>query len=145
MRKMSPMLEPETFEKLEETLEEISKRANAGATIVVEGKKDEVALRELGISGEFKQIPGGGKNLLNSIEALSEHEEVIMLTDFDSTGEDLAEFSEKHLEKLGITVLFELRDRLKSCLRKAVKDIEGMPSFIRAEREAHARDSLESD
>lgn len=145
MRKMRTILEPETFERLEGILEEIKKRADDGATIVVEGKKDEAALRELGVYGEFERIPSGGKSLLNSIEDLSECEEVIILTDFDSTGEDLAEFSKKHLEKLGINVLFRLRNRLKSCLRKAVKDIEGMSSFIQAEREGHARDSLESD
>ena len=127
------MLEPEVYEKLMETLEEIREESEGGLPILVEGKKDETALRKLDVKGPVYQVPEKGKTLLNSIESLSSEERVIVLTDFDEQGEKLANFCERHLEKLGTEVDLEFREDLKSYLRKGVKDIEGMARFVRSE------------
>ncbi len=132
------MLDSETFEKLERTLDRIRERSNEGVAIIVEGKKDEKALRELGVSGPIYHVPSGGRSPLNSLEDLSGHDEVIILTDFDRNGEKLALFCKKQLQKLGFTVLSDLRDKLRSYVRKAVKDVEGVSSFVRSERESHS-------
>lgn len=139
------MLEPEVLEELEKTLEEIKEKSAAGTVIIVEGRKDENSLRELGIPGPVYQVPNGGSTPLNSLEDLSDCEEAIVLTDFDRTGEDLADFCEKHLEKLGIDVLSNLRNKLKHFVRKAVKDIEGMSSFIQSERASNPEDNPKFD
>jgi len=76
--------------------------SRGGTPIIVEGKKDEEALRELGMEGPIHQIPSGGRTPLNSLEDLPEYEEIIVLTDFDRTGEELADFCEENLEKLGV-------------------------------------------
>lgn len=128
------MLDPQTLEKLENNLEKIREKSDEGAGILVEGKNDEEALRELGIEGPIHQIPAKGEPLLNSIENLPEYDEVLVLTDFDRTGEKLAVFCRNQLEKLGVNVLSELRKKLKKFVRKGVKDIEGMSSFIQSER-----------
>ncbi|KXA90929.1 hypothetical protein AKJ63_02095, partial [candidate division MSBL1 archaeon SCGC-AAA259D18] len=128
------MLEPEVFEELEKTLEEIREWSAKGTPIIVEGKKDERSLRKMGMGGPIYEIPKRGKTLLNSLEDLPDHDEIIVLTDFDRSGEELSKFCEKHLKKLGTTVLMDLRDRLRRYVRKAVKDIEGMDSFLRLER-----------
>lgn len=138
------MLEPEVLEELEKTLDEIKKKSAEGAAIIVEGRKDEKSLRKLGVSGPIHQIPTGGRTPLNSLEDLSDYEEAIVLTDFDEAGEDLADFCEKHLEKLGVNILFDLRSKLKHNIRKAVKDIEGMAKFIRSERASQAKDNPKS-
>lgn len=139
------MLEPEVLEELEKTLDEIREKSVEGAAIIVEGRKDERSLRKLGVSGPIHQIPTGGRTPLNSLEDLSDYEEAIVLTDFDSTGEDLADFCEKHLEKLGVTILFDLRSKLKHNVRKAVKDVEGIARFIRSERVSQAKDNPKFD
>lgn len=141
---LTMMLEPEVLEELEKTLDEIKARSANGVAIVVEGKKDECALRELGIEGPVHQVPSGGKTPLNSLEELSSYEKVIILTDFDRTGEDLAVFCRRHLERLDTRVLFWLRNKLRKYVRKAVKDIEGMSRFIRTERGERSRDSIGS-
>lgn len=139
------MLEPEVFEVLEKTLKEIRERSSEGTPIIVEGRNDEQALRELSMEGPIHQVPCGGNTTLNSLEDLPDYEEVIILTDFDRTGEELADFCEKQLEKLGVSVLSRLRNRLRSCVRKPVKDIEGMATFLRTERRSQTRDNRESD
>ncbi|KXB06060.1 hypothetical protein AKJ51_04270 [candidate division MSBL1 archaeon SCGC-AAA382A20] len=133
---MRAMLEPEVFEELENTLQEIREVSEEGTPIIVEGKKDEKSLRELDISGPIYQVPNRGQTMLKSLEDLPKYDEAIILTDFDRTGENLAEFCEKQLEKLGVSILFNLRDRLRGFVRKPVKDIEGMASFIKRERAA---------
>lgn len=139
------MLEPEVLEELERTLEEIRERSVEGTAVIVEGKKDEKALRELGVEGPIHRIPSGGKTPLNSLEDLPKYEEVIILTDFDLPGEELADFCEKHLEKLGTTVLSNLRDELRNYVRKGVKDIEGLASFLQSERTSRTKDNPEFD
>lgn len=128
------MLEPEVFEELEKTLEEVKELSKNGTSIIVEGKKDEKTLRKLGISGEIFRIPNNGKTTLNSLEGLPKHEEFLILTDFDRTGEELAKYCRKHLEKLGATVLIDMRRKLRNFIRKAVKDIEGLAKFLQSER-----------
>ncbi|KXA97585.1 hypothetical protein AKJ38_00785 [candidate division MSBL1 archaeon SCGC-AAA259I14] len=140
---MGTLLEPEVFEELEMTLNEIKELSADGIPIIVEGMKDEKSLRKLGVTGPVYQIPDGGKTTLNSLEDIRKHNEVIVLTDFDRTGEDLADFCEEHLEKLGVVVLHDLREKLRSFVRKAVKDVEGMASFVRSERAAQRKHSFE--
>lgn len=135
------LLDSEVWERLEVTLEEIKDLSAEGVGIIVEGKKDEESLRELGVEGPVYQIPSGGKTPLNSLEELSGCEEVIILTDFDRTGEDLADFCREHLEKLDIKVLFRYRKKLKNLVRKAVKDIEGLAKFVRSERASKSKDN----
>lgn len=132
------MLEPEAFEELEKILDEIRIRSKKGTPIIVEGKKDERALREIGMEGPIFKIPKRGKTLLNSLEDLSDYDEMIVLTDFDRSGEKLSRSCEKHLKKLGTRVIGDLRDKLKRYLRKAVKDIEGIDSFLQSERQSHS-------
>ncbi len=136
-----PLLEEEAFESLEEILQEIRELSSEGVAIVVEGKNDEKSLRELDIKGPILQFPSGGKTPLNSIENLSHFDKVIILTDFDRTGEELAEYCRKHLEKLGVEVLFIYRDKLRSIVRKAVKDIEGLSKFVKSETLARENSS----
>ncbi|GEM_PF-425380 len=136
---MKALLEPEAFEELEKTLADIRKSSASGSAIIVEGEKDEKALRELDVSGPIHQIPTEGKTSLNSLEDLKYYSEAIILTDFDRTGEELAEFCNIHLKKIGINVLSDLRNKLRNFVRKAVKDIEGIASFMRTERASQSR------
>lgn len=132
-----PLLDSEAFENLQMALEEIRELSSKGVAIIVEGESDEKSLRELEVTGPVYQVPKDGKTSLNSLEDLSGCEEVIILTDFDRTGEDLADFCKEHLEMLGVEVLSVQREKLKNVVRKAVKDIEGLASFVRSERVSH--------
>ena len=128
------MLDPETLERLEKAIDRVKEKSAEGVAIVVEGKNDEKALRKLGIEGPIHRVPEGDKTLLNTLEGLPDYDEAIVLTDFDRTGEKMASFCRKHMEKLGTKVLYEFRNKIRHYLRKGVKDIEGISSFLRKER-----------
>lgn len=127
------LLTKETLEQLEELLTELRENASSGTPIIVEGADDVEALRKLGVNGHIHKI-SGGNSLLNFIEGFSGSKEVIILTDFDRTGDKLAGFFTKHLRQLGVKPIIEFRDKLKSLVRKEVKDIEGLARFVQKQR-----------
>lgn len=78
----------ETAKKL---LEEAIKANSDGIPILVEGKTDVAALRELGFDGDIFIIKGTGKSLLQLAEQVSnQSEHAIILTDPDRAGSKIA-------------------------------------------------------
>jgi 5S rRNA maturation endonuclease (ribonuclease M5) len=127
------LLSREAFEQLEELLRELSEQASEGVPIIVEGADDIKAMKRLGVENCVYKA-SNGKSLLNFIEEFSGKERVIILTDFDRTGEKLAKFFVKHARQVGVEPITEFRDRLKLLVRKSVKDIEGLAKFVHRER-----------
>ncbi len=127
------LLTKETLEQIEELLSELRESASSGVPIIVEGADDVEALQKLRVNGHLHKI-SGGNSLLNFIEGFSGSKEVIILTDFDRAGDKLARFFAKHLRQLGVEPITEFRARLKSLVRKDVKDIEGLASFLQRQR-----------
>ena len=135
------MLNEESFERVEELLDEIRERAAEGIPVLVEGTDDEKALRELDVGGQILKLSGSSKTVLNFLEGLAGLKQVIILTDFDQAGDKLAKFCAEHLRRLGVEPVIELRQKLKSLLRKDVKDVEGLARFIRAQWVSFKRSS----
>jgi len=123
----------EALERVEDLLEELRESSANGVPVLVEGSRDEESLRELGIQGPVLKI-SGKKTVLNFLEGLAHHKQVIVLTDFDRTGGELARFCSKHLRRLGVEPIADLRERLKVLLHRDVKDIQGLAKFLRGQR-----------
>lgn len=128
------LLADEVLEQIEWLLTEIQKMAADGIPIIVEGIKDVKALKRLGVSGAIYKI-SNGNSLLNFVEGFSESKKIIVLTDFDRAGGELAKFITKQARTLGIEPVTEFRDKLKPLVCKNVKDIEGLAKFLQRERE----------
>ena len=125
------MLNEEALEQVERLMDELRECAARGVPILVEGADDEGALRRLDVRGQIFMVSSGGKTLLNFLEGLAGFERAIILTDFDRAGDKLAKFCAEHLRRLGVEPEVELREKLKAFLRKDVKDVEGLASFMR--------------
>ena len=109
-----------------EALYEINKRV----PVIVEGKKDAMALRRLGLMGHIITLHSGN-NLYEFSEDISERfEKVIVLLDWDSKGEVLSKTLQRHLkgmwEQYGA-----FREILKILCQKDIKDIEGIPKLLK--------------
>ena len=128
------MLSPEALEQVEEIICELREQAEAGVPIIVEGARDKRALLAIGVKGNVSRISSGKRTALNFLEGLSDHPQVVVLTDFDRAGERLARFCTKHLQKLGVEPIVEPREKLKRLLHKDLKDIEGLAKFLRGRR-----------
>ncbi|WP_048056240.1 toprim domain-containing protein [Pyrococcus sp. ST04] len=114
---------PENIDRFERIIEKL--REFTGL-IIVEGKRDEESLRKLGVRTEILRL--SRSSLADIALMASEYEEVMILTDFDNTGEQLAKKLHSLLE--GLTkVDIETRRELKFIAMKDAKGIEDLYSL----------------
>ena len=109
-----------------EALYEINKKI----PVIVEGKRDAVALRKLGLMGDIITLHRG-VSLYDFCEEISEHyEKVVILLDWDSKGESLSKQLNRHLK--GLWEEFSaFRELFKILCQKDIKDIEGIPKLLK--------------
>jgi 5S rRNA maturation endonuclease (ribonuclease M5) len=110
-------------------LERLCKTDEQGITILVEGKKDLFALRRLGVRGRIVCVKNSGKVLVDSLDEV-QSEEVILLVDFDEYGKNLAKDIVQYLERRSVKVDSAIWREVKALVKKDVKDIEGLPSYL---------------
>ena len=120
----------ERFEALEEILDAIQDMS-ADHVLLVEGKKDVAALRNLGLDAEIICVQRDG-GPLRSAELLSNiGKKGIILTDWDDRGNRLTDDLAHHLSSLCISYDLDIRDRLRNICIKDIKDVESLDSFYR--------------
>ena len=126
----------ERIEELRATLDELAE-ANLTKPILVEGKRDVEALRELGCLGEILVLHAGDHIIEVADRIARTHREVVLLTDWDRKGGQLARLVQDNLRGR-VKLDTELRKRLARFA--AVKDVESLPSHLRMlERELAER------
>jgi len=85
--------------KVREFIESLNNECKAGAIVIVEGRKDEIALREIGFKGEIL-VYNNFKGIINFVDYVSRKgRKVILLLDRDRNGRSL---TSKILKKLDI-------------------------------------------
>ncbi|ASJ00195.1 toprim domain-containing protein [Thermococcus gorgonarius] len=105
-------------------LELIDKLREFEGAIIVEGPRDEVALRNLGVRAEIIRL---SRLPLAEIALIaSRYHEVMILTDFDKKGEELAKKLLWYLEGYPCRVDAETRRELRKILKKDIKGIEDL-------------------
>ena len=120
------------LERILQILNNLASESIEGTPIIVEGKKDEDALKELNIKGRIIRAKSGNKNsldLLSVIEACGK-DEVILLLDFDRRGKEMTKYLAECLEKMKIKPNTVFWKELSGFLRRDLKDIEGLPAYI---------------
>jgi 5S rRNA maturation endonuclease (ribonuclease M5) len=143
-RNLSRLRNPRTeyyawkMEETEKLIDEIRNQSEAGVPIIVEGRRDEAALRKLGISGRVYCLKARGESRHEFLDRLDGTEEAIVLTDFDREGKELETWLYKELSQRGVKSDLRLWIRMRSLARTEVRSVEELPSFIRA-LEARAR------
>lgn len=120
----------ERLEKLEAVLLRLREVA-VGATLVVEGSRDEAALSELGIEGHVVRVHGR-RPLQEVVDAVAEGPgPVVLLLDWDRTGARLAgRIAEQLVGR--ITVEPTIRKALiEACRAKCLEDVPAELAFLR--------------
>ncbi|MEK7741542.1 MAG: toprim domain-containing protein [Nitrospirota bacterium] len=115
--------------RLREIFETLCER-NKDIPVIVEGKRDALALRELGLQGEILMLHSG-QSIYDFCEEISEKfHRVIILLDWDEKGESLNKALCRHLN--GQWEEFSaFRELIKILCQKEIQDIEGIPKLIR--------------
>ena len=127
-KKIPSIVDLERAERLREVLEALYE-VNKRVPVIVEGKRDAIALRRLGLIGEIITLHRG-KGLYDFCEDIAERfSKVIILLDWDEKGESLyrtlSENLSGHWEEFSA-----FRGVLKILCQKDIKDIEGIPKLL---------------
>lgn len=124
------------LDALEELVASLIDASSRGAAIIVEGQRDRDALRMLGATGPVVTI--SQKLSLNLAEETARsYDEIVLLTDWDFKGEELAHSMESWLRHTGCIVDTETRRRLKQLVRKEIKDVESLWAYMSRVREMY--------
>ncbi len=111
----------------EEIINEIERVRQNDFLVIVEGRKDRIALEQLGLQ-EIFVLNEGGKGLYEKIEEIClKGRNVVVLTDLDKKGRKLYELLKNEISKRGLRVNNHLRDLL---FRMRISHVEGLDSFI---------------
>ena len=103
------------------------------APVIVEGKRDISAVRQIGYSSEIVQL-NDGKSILNTVERVAKQLGVggkfVILMDWDRTGIKLAKLLEKYGISCDLSPELQIWRDLKSLCSKDISCIEELPTFI---------------
>ena len=115
------------YEEISRILEELKKERDA--IILVEGKRDREVLMTLGVSSRILQI--SQKKIYDlTLDLVKKKKKIIILTDFDEEGTVLFRKYRKELEVLGAVVDTRYYRELKFYLKKFIKSIEELDTFL---------------
>ncbi|MEM2924266.1 MAG: DNA primase [Methanocellales archaeon] len=123
------MRDEERLKEIELLMNELRNDSKKGAIILVEGKKDERALRDLGIEG-MVVVASHYPLLQISDKMANDGVEIVLLTDWDKKGDLIAEKISTYLSALGRNVNLRIRTKLGDLIKKDVKEVENLPSYI---------------
>jgi 5S rRNA maturation endonuclease (ribonuclease M5) len=121
--------------KMEETqrlFDELRTMSESGTPIIVEGRRDEAALRRLGVRGRIYCLKARGESRHDFLEHLDGATEAIVLTDFDREGKKLETWLYKELLLRGVKSDLKLWSRIHSLARTEVRSVEELPVFMRS-------------
>lgn len=120
------------LEKIENTIAKLVETSAKGKLVVVEGKKDAEALRELGVAGDILTVKTGGKSFLDAtteIEAL-EPIEVVLFLDFDRRGREGTKRLQQSLERVHIKVNIKLWRELRALTGHEIQCVESLLAYL---------------
>jgi len=115
-----------SLEDLERVLSELIEE-NKKFPIIVEGEKDIIALRKLGVSGKIISL-NKGVNLIDFADNIADNfKDIIILTDWDRRGGFLCHTIIRNLEgRVSCNTYF----REFFAKNTTIKTVEGLPSWI---------------
>jgi len=120
------------LEKILEILDKLATESAKGIPVVVEGTSDINALRHLSITGKIIPVKASGKTFIDMIDEVvnAGKSEIILLMDFDRRGKEWTKRMEQHLQELKIKPNTLFWNGLLKLVRRDVKDIEGLPTYL---------------
>jgi len=125
------------LDALEELLNSLMDASSQGAAVIVEGRRDELALRSLGLRGPM--IMASRRPALDLAEdAARRFRKIVMLTDWDAKGDEMALNIDMHLRSMGVQADLDIRNRLKKLVKKEIKDVQSLSLYMERARDLHA-------
>ena len=109
---------------MEELNELINQLKSEVSPIIVEGKKDKMALERLGVNNVH---PLSGKPLFHFVESFGNSSRVILLLDYDKAGRKLQKQLLQGFQRIGVKVDLSYHRKLK---KTRLSHIEGLAKYM---------------
>jgi len=122
--------EERRLEAVIELIETVAAYSKRGVPVIVEGPKDVKALRRLGILGPVFCAKSRRLGLVDFLESIAAHSEVIILTDFDKEGRALAWRLSRDLSSMRVKANVEIWKQLKALIRSEIVGIESLGRYL---------------
>jgi len=117
------------LERIKNAIMEMREITEGGGIVIVEGKRDKASLSDLGIKNCVK-LPLN-KSILNFLEYIARQDkDVIIMTDWDSKGEELAKRIEDNLKSMDVLPDLNIRKRIRDLVCKDIKDVESLNRYL---------------
>lgn len=127
---------------LEELISALLDASSQGAAVIVEGRRDLLALRALGLPGPV--IMASRRSALHlADDAARTYPHIILLTDWDEKGDEMCENIERHLRSAGCRPDGDIRSRIKKLVKKEIKDVESLSHYAEKMRDLAWRQGLQ--
>jgi len=111
----------------DELLSEIENAKSDDSLIIVEGKKDRIALENLGLKNIFV-LNETSKSICEKIEEISgKAKEVVIMTDIDKEGKKIYFLMKKAFSQMNVRINNRIRELL---IKLKISHVEGLDSFI---------------
>ena len=120
-----------SLEDIEKILTDLIEE-NKTIPVIVEGEKDEEALRKLGLTGEILRFNTGMSVSDFCDKTSSKYKKVIMLSDWDRKGGHLCSLIKKNIES---RVKCNIKYRKLLAKNSTTRTVEGLPSWINTIKE----------
>jgi 5S rRNA maturation endonuclease (ribonuclease M5) len=101
-----------------------------GVPLIVEGPNDVKTLRRLGIVGPIFCAKSRRLGLIDFLDSIATHSEVIILTDFDKEGRALAWRLLRDLSQMRVKANVQIWKQLKALARSEMVGIENLEKFL---------------
>jgi len=103
-----------------------------GTPIVVEGKKDVEALRDLGVEGKLVTVKTGSKSFLDVVSELEQMKaaEVVLFLDFDRRGKEGTKRLKQCLERARIKPNVKFWAALAGLLGRDIQCVESLTAYL---------------
>jgi len=122
--------EERRFEAVIELIGDVAAHSRRGVPVIVEGPNDVKALRKLGITGPIFCAKSRRLGLVDFLDSIATHSEVIVLTDFDKEGRALAWRLRRDLSQMRVKVNVEIWKQLKALARSEMVGIENLGKYL---------------
>ena len=121
----------EKSEKLESIIQKLIERSKEAAIILVEGVKDVRSLRLVGVTGKIITVKNIRIPLYDYLHKyVDTKDEIIVLTDFDRRGAQLAGKMTNYFERSGKPINLTFWLKMNGFISRDIKDIEGLASYV---------------
>jgi 2,5-diamino-6-(ribosylamino)-4(3H)-pyrimidinone 5'-phosphate reductase len=118
------------LEAVTELISAVAAYSRRGVPVIVEGPNDLKTLRKLGIVGPIFCAKSRRLGLVDFLDSVATHSEVIILTDFDREGRALAWRLRRDLSQMRVKVNIEVWKQLKALARSEMVGIENLGKYL---------------